>query len=99
MTPRGDTPASVTYADVQDAARVLVTAQLSPLVEELATEKLLQTGVKPRWLVYGALALTLGAAFAFTAITHRYDDAVRRAEGAFVVADFVQFHVPDPFGC
>jgi hypothetical protein len=37
-----------------------------PPVEDFATEKLMETGVRPEWLVLGALVLTLGAAFAFT---------------------------------
>ena len=37
-----------------------------PLVEEFATERLLDTGVRPQWLVWGALALNLGATLAFT---------------------------------
>ena len=37
-----------------------------PVVEEFATERLLDTPVRPQWLVWTALALTLGAAFAFT---------------------------------
>ena len=37
-----------------------------PVVEEFATERLLDTPVRPQWLVWTALVLTLGAAFAFT---------------------------------
>jgi hypothetical protein len=37
-----------------------------PLVEEVATERLMETRLRPEWLVRGAVALTLGAAFAFT---------------------------------
>jgi hypothetical protein len=37
-----------------------------PIVEDLATERLLDTRVRPDWLVHVALALTLGGAFAFT---------------------------------
>ncbi len=37
-----------------------------PMVEEFATERLMDTPVRPHWLVWAALALTLGAAFAFT---------------------------------
>ncbi len=33
-----------------------------PLLEELATERLMQTRVRPRWLIYGALAATCAAA-------------------------------------
>ncbi len=39
---------------------------LLPVVEELATEKLMETGVRPGWLVQAALALTIAAAFCFT---------------------------------
>lgn len=37
-----------------------------PVLEDLATERLLESRLKPEWLVHGALALTLVAAFAFT---------------------------------
>ncbi|MFL6753127.1 MAG: hypothetical protein ACJ8D5_04340 [Sphingomicrobium sp.] len=37
-----------------------------PPFEELATTQLLETPARPRWLVWAALALTLGAAVAFT---------------------------------
>ncbi len=37
-----------------------------PLVEEVATERLMETRVRPEWLVRIALALTVGAALAFT---------------------------------
>ena len=36
-----------------------------PPIEELATAQLLETSVRPAWLIWGALALTLGAALAF----------------------------------
>ena len=39
---------------------------LLPLVEELATEKLMETGVRPAWLVQLALVMTVAAAFCFT---------------------------------
>ncbi|MGI8931848.1 MAG: hypothetical protein ACR2FK_05660 [Sphingomicrobium sp.] len=39
---------------------------LLPIVEEVATEKLMETRLRPEWLVQGALALTLVAAFCFT---------------------------------
>jgi hypothetical protein len=39
---------------------------LLPIVEDVATERLLETRVRPDWLLHLALALTLGAAFAFT---------------------------------
>jgi hypothetical protein len=37
-----------------------------PLAEEFATEQLMETRVRPDWLIWAALALTLGAAVAFT---------------------------------
>ena len=37
-----------------------------PMVEEFATERLLETRVRPEWLIHAALGLTLVAAFAFT---------------------------------
>ena len=39
---------------------------LLPIPEEFATEQLMGTSVRPRWLIYAALALTLGAALLFT---------------------------------
>jgi hypothetical protein len=39
---------------------------LLPIVEELATEKLMETGVRPAWLVQLALVMTIAAAFCFT---------------------------------
>jgi hypothetical protein len=39
-----------------------VSRYLLPPVEELATEQLMETGVKPVWLIWAALALTLAAA-------------------------------------
>ena len=39
---------------------------LLPPVEEFATEHLMETAVRPLWLIWGALGLTLGAAFSFT---------------------------------
>lgn len=63
--------------DLQKFERSLLTGSLSPgsdlasryvlpLVEDFATEKLMETRVAPMWLLYGALGLTIGAAFAFT---------------------------------
>ena len=43
-----------------------VSRYLLPVVEEVATEKLMETRIRPDWLLYAALILTLGAAFAFT---------------------------------
>ena len=37
-----------------------------PLVEEFATERLLESPVRPHWLIWTALTLTVAAAFAFT---------------------------------
>ena len=39
---------------------------LLPLVEEFATERLMESRVRPEWLIAATLTLTLGAAFAFT---------------------------------
>ena len=39
---------------------------LLPPVEEFATEHLMETAVRPLWLLWGALALTLGGAVCFT---------------------------------
>ena len=36
-----------------------------PPVEEFATEQLMETGVRPTWLIWAALALTLGGALCF----------------------------------
>ncbi len=38
---------------------------LLPLAEEFGTEQLMETSVKPGWLIWGALGLTLGGAVAF----------------------------------
>jgi hypothetical protein len=37
-----------------------------PPVEEFATEQLMETQVRPRWLIWAALALTIAAAICFT---------------------------------
>jgi hypothetical protein len=37
-----------------------------PLVEDFATEQLMETGVRPIWLIWAALALTVGGAVCFT---------------------------------
>jgi hypothetical protein len=37
-----------------------------PPVEDFATEQLMQTAVRPTWLIWAALALTLGGAICFT---------------------------------
>ena len=43
-----------------------VSRYLLPPVEEFATEQLMQTTVRPAWLMWGALVLTLGGAFCFS---------------------------------
>jgi len=48
------------------ARRDIPSRYLLPLIEEFATERLMETRVRPEWLVGAALALTLAAAFAFT---------------------------------
>jgi hypothetical protein len=64
-------------ADLQEFERSLIRGPRShrtdiasryilPPVEDLATERLMQTTVRPEWLMYVALGLTVGAAFAFT---------------------------------
>jgi hypothetical protein len=47
-----------------------VSRYVLPIVEELATEKLMETGVKPAWLVQLALLLTVAAAFCFSRSWH-----------------------------
>jgi len=44
----------------------VVSRYILPLVEELATEKLMETRVRPAWLMQAALAMTVGAAFCFS---------------------------------
>jgi len=74
----GGEPLLVENADqLVDFQRVLIQASrgartdfasrylLAPL-EDLATEQLMETPVRPRWLVWAALALILGGAFCFT---------------------------------
>ena len=48
------------------ARKDAVSRYLLPLVEELATEKLMETGVRPALLVQAALVMTVAAAFCFT---------------------------------
>jgi hypothetical protein len=43
-----------------------VSRYILPVVEELATEKLMETGLRPSWLVQTALVMTVAAAFCFT---------------------------------
>jgi len=44
----------------------VVSRYLLPIVEEVATEKLMETGVRPAWLVYCALGMAFGADFPTT---------------------------------
>ncbi|HYX47916.1 MAG TPA: NTP transferase domain-containing protein [Sphingomicrobium sp.] len=66
-----------TGEDLQDFQRKLVVSSrgarpdwvsryLLPPVEEFATERLMESGVRPPWLMWAALALTLGGAFCFS---------------------------------
>ncbi len=48
------------------ARKDVVGRYILPLVEELATERLMETGVRPVWLVQAAVVMTLVAAFCFT---------------------------------
>ncbi len=48
------------------ARKDVVGRYVLPLVEELATERLMETGVRPVWLVQAAVVMTLVAAFCFT---------------------------------
>ncbi|MDP9085774.1 MAG: hypothetical protein M3N02_03285, partial [Pseudomonadota bacterium] len=48
------------------ARRDIPSRYLLPLIEEFATERLMETRVRPEWMVGAALTLTLAAAFAFT---------------------------------
>ena len=43
-----------------------VSRYLLPMVEEVATERLMETGTKPSWLVQGALGMSVAAAFCFS---------------------------------
>jgi len=73
----GDPLLAESASDLQDFQRRLligsrglrpdwVSRFLLPPVEEFATEQLMETGVRPPWLMWGALALTLGGALCFT---------------------------------
>jgi hypothetical protein len=73
----GDPLLAENAEDLQDFQRKLlvgsravrtdwVSRYLLPPVEELATEHLMQTRVRPQWLMWGALALTLAGALCFT---------------------------------
>jgi hypothetical protein len=43
-----------------------VSRYVLPVIEELATEQLMETAVKPSWLVHSAFAMIVAAAFCFT---------------------------------
>jgi hypothetical protein len=43
-----------------------VSRYLLPVVEEIATERLMETGLRPAWLVQAAVAMAVAAAFCFT---------------------------------
>jgi hypothetical protein len=43
-----------------------VSRYLLPIVEEVATERLMETGVRPSWLVQASLAMIVAGAFCFT---------------------------------
>ncbi|MGE5563807.1 MAG: NTP transferase domain-containing protein [Bacillota bacterium] len=73
----GDPLLAESAEDLQDFQRRLLVGSrglrpdwvsrfLLPPVEEFATEQLMETGVKPAWLMWGALALTLAGAFCFS---------------------------------
>lgn len=53
-------------AGSREARRDWASRYVLPPVEEFATRRLMETGVRPAWLVWAALALTLGAAGAFS---------------------------------
>ncbi len=53
-------------ASSRGARRDWASRYVLPVVEEFATERLMDTPVRPQWLLWTALALTLGAALAFT---------------------------------
>ena len=78
VSPQAGEPLLVnSAADLAGFERGLITASrgrrrdwasrfVLPLVEEFATERLLETRVRPEWLIHAALGLTVAAAFAFT---------------------------------
>jgi hypothetical protein len=73
----GGEPLLVEHAEqLEDFQRTLLAASrgarsdwasryVLPVVEEFATEQLMETRVRPGWLIWAALALTLGGAFCF----------------------------------
>ncbi len=48
------------------ARRDWVSRFILPMIEEFATERLMETRVRPQWLIHASLALTLAAALAFS---------------------------------
>ena len=73
----GDPLLAETADDLRDFQRKLLVGSrgarpdwvsrfLLPPVEEFATERLMESGLRPTWLMWGAVALTLGGAFCFT---------------------------------
>jgi hypothetical protein len=44
----------------------LASRYVLPPIEDFATEKLMETGIRAEWLLYATLALTVAAAFSFT---------------------------------
>ena len=73
----GDPLLAETADDLRDFQRKLLVGSrgarpdwvsrfLLPPVEEFATERLMESGVRPTWLMWSAVALTLGGAFCFT---------------------------------
>ena len=70
----------------------LASRYVLPLVEDFATEKLMESRIAPMWLLHGALALTIGAAFAFTRGWHW------AAVAMLLSVDAARPHRPPP-GC
>ena len=73
----GDPLLAETADDLRDFQRKLLVGSrgarpdwvsrfLLPPVEEFATERLMESGIRPTWLMWGAVALTLVGAFCFT---------------------------------
>jgi hypothetical protein len=53
-------------AGSRSARHDLASRYVLPPIEDFATERLMETNIRPEWLLYLALGLTLAAAFAFT---------------------------------
>lgn len=75
--PGGEPLLAESAEQLEDFQRTLVAASRArrtdwvsrfvlPLVEEFATEQLMETQVRPAWLMWGALALTLAGGICFT---------------------------------